>query len=229
MFVKKMADNDERFVMIKPSHNIRKTLEEYGYPFKSKMHSKWVANYQKKGMTWAVKNYISEGEKELFRPCPNILKYQFDESFKLKISDMCCLKMKEEPIHKWMEENNKPYGILGIMAEEGGRRHDAQCLAFRNGKLKNFQPLAKVTHEWEKWFIDTYNIELCELYYEPYNFTRTGCKGCPFIPHLQEELDTVQKYFPNERKQIEQIWKPVYEEYRRIGYRLTSEEQMKLF
>jgi hypothetical protein len=37
--------------------------------------------------------------------------------------------------------------------------------------------------------------------------------------HLQEELDTIEKFFPAERKQCEYIWKPIYEEYRRIGYR----------
>ena len=39
-----------------------------------------------------------------------------------------------------------------------------------------------------------------------------------------EELDTLEKYFPNERKQCEIIWKPVYDEYRRIGYRLKPIE-----
>lgn len=29
----------------------------------------------------------------------------------------------------------------------------------------------------------------------------------------------MDKYFPAERKQCEYIWKPIYEEYRRIGYR----------
>lgn len=137
--------------------------------------------------------------------------------------------MKEKPFHKWQKENKKPYGILGLMREEGGRRHNANCLAFVGGKLKNFQPLAKVTHEWEKWFIDEYNIKLCELYYEPYNFSRTGCKGCPFNMNIQRELETLQKYFPEEKKQCEIIWKPVYDEYRRIGYRLKNEEQTKLF
>lgn len=39
----------------------------------------------------------------------------------------------------------------------------------------------------------------------------------------------MEKYLPNERKQCEIIWKPIYEEYRRIGYRLEKYEQIKLF
>lgn len=228
-FVQERKKEDSRFVMIQPSCNIKKTLEKYGYPFKSKLHSKWVAQYQKSGRTWAIENYLGEGEKKLFRPCPDILKYQFTDDFKLKVSDQCCLKMKEEPVHKWQKENNKPYGILGIMQEEGGRRFNSGCLAFRGGKLKNFQPLAKVTHEWEKWFIDEYKIPLCKLYYEPYNFDRTGCKGCPFALHLENDLQVMKKYFSNEYEQCQIIWQPVYEEYRRIGYRLKREEQTKLF
>ena len=37
------------------------------------------------------------------------------------------------------------------------------------------------------------------------------------------------KVLPNERKQCEFIWKPVYEEYRRIGYRLKPYKQLSLF
>lgn len=79
------------------------------------------------------------------------------------------------------------------------------------------------------WFIKEYQVKLCELYSEPYNFERTGCKGCPFSLSLSQQLETMEKYFPNEKKQAEYIWKPVYEEYRRIGYRLKNEEQTKLF
>ncbi len=55
------------------------------------------------------------------------------------------------------------------------------------------------------------------------------CKGCPFALHLQDELENMARLLPNERKQCEILWKPVYEEYRRIGYRLDKYEQGKLF
>lgn len=228
-FVKKMSENDERFVLIKPSKPIKETLETYGYPFKSKQHSKWLDNYQRKGMYWAIENYLGEGEKTLYRSCPNILKYQFTDDFTLKISDQCCLKMKEEPLNKWAKENNKNISILGLMRAEGGRRMKTQCLAFKGGKLHSFQPLAVINEEWEKWYIEEHDIDICKLYREPYNFKRTGCKGCPFALNLQNELDTLNKYFPAERKQCEIIWKPVYDEYRRLGYRLKKDEQLKLF
>ena len=159
---------------------------------------------------------------------PNSLKYQFNKDFTMNISDKCCLYMKEKPLDKWQRENGKTATMTAIMAAEGGRREQAKCQVVKNGRF-TFNPLVKITPEWEQWFIDKYNIQLCKLYYDPYNFERTGCKGCPFALHLQEELEVMEKYLPNERKQCEIIWKPVYDEYRRIGYRLKKDEQLKLF
>ena len=219
-------------VILKPEVPIKPTLETVGYPFKSKYHSKILATYQRSGDTESVNVYMNRKEcrsgKKKFSEhlCPNILKYQFSEDFNLKVSAKCCDRMKKDPLHKWQKENNKAYGIVGIMQSEGGERMTAQCLAFKGNKLKNFQPLAPMTKEWEEWFIETYNVEICEIYRPPYNFVRTGCKGCPFALKLQDELDTLERFFPNERKQCEIIWKPVYDEYRRLNYRLKDNRQL---
>lgn len=228
-FVNKEREKDDRIVIIKPSVPIKKMLEKEGYPFKSKSHSEFVHRYQNKGKTLSVKQYLGEREdKEPWqRSCPKCLKYQFTDENALKISDKCCNRLKEEPVSRWSREHNKPYGIIGLMKAEGGRRRTAKCVVFSdkaNTKLTKFQPLVPVTKEWEDWFIDEYGIDICDIYKEPYNFPRTGCKGCPFVVNLQYELDTLEEYFPNERKQCEIIWKPVYDEYRRIGYRLKNNE-----
>ena len=98
----------------------------------------------------------------------------------------------------------------------------AKCFSFVGGKLSFFQPLVPLSEEWEEWFIKEYHIDICDLYKEPFNFRRTGCKGCPFNRYLQEELDTLEEFFPGERKQCELIWAPVYAEYRRLKYRLKK-------
>ena len=38
-FCRKLRDKDSRFIYIKPNRNIKKSLQKYGYPFKSKQHS----------------------------------------------------------------------------------------------------------------------------------------------------------------------------------------------
>ena len=233
-FVFKKAESDERFKIIAPSIPIKPMLEQEGYPFKSKSHSKWHERFTRIGRSEGVLQYLSERtDKEAWSSqsrCPNCLKYQFTPEFTLKISDKCCVRMKEEPLDRWSKENKKPFAIIGIMREEAGRRNNAQCLAFGGGgRLKAFQPLAPITKEWEEWLINEYGIDICDIYKPPYNFVRTGCKGCPFARNLQKELDTLEEFFPQERKQCEIIWKPVYDEYRRIGYRLKpldKEHQM---
>ena len=228
-FVKDMKKNDDRFIIIQPKKKIRETLETVGYPFKSKEHSTKLHEWQVGNRdTKSMQRYLAKDNHSRF-VCPELLRYQFSDEFALKVSPYCCHELKKKPFHKWGKENNKAITITGMMKSEGGQRTHLECIVTRKGKAVKFHPLSKVTPEWEQWFIDQYNIKLCRLYYEPFNFERTGCKGCPFAINLQEQLETMEKYLPNERKQCEILWKPVYDEYRRLGYRLKKEEQLKLF
>lgn len=227
-FVEDLADVDERIEIIKPTVPIKPMLEKEGYPFKSKEHSLYVDQYQRHGLeSKTVQRYLHPTEDRKGRGCIKKLEYQFTPQCKLRISSKCCDKLKKEPLNEYKRRSGRIYAILGVMPTEGGQRNNANCLAFKNGKLKAFQPLAAVTKEWEEWFIDRFNIQICDIYKEPYNFDRTGCKGCPYAmgKHLRHELDVLEKYFPAERKQCEIIWKPVYDEYRRLGYRLKAIEE----
>lgn len=224
-----MATHDDRFVIIKPSKPIRETLETYGYPFKSKEHAKKVDQWQRHHvMTKYLVAYLQDDGSKY--TCPALLRYQFTDNCSLKISHHCCDQLKKRPAKEYAKAAKKRVSITGIRKEEGGEReHLKGCAVFKHGKLQKFHPLLPVPDEWEEWFIEKEKIQLCELYYEPYNFQRTGCKGCPFALGLQDQLEIMERYMPAERKQCEYIWKPVYDEYRRLGYRLKKDEQTKLF
>lgn len=230
-FVRRMAENDPRFEIIAPTQNIKKTLERVGYPFKSKEHSKKVYEFNRYTNAPYLSRYLDgigkDGKPTMFC-CPNILKYQFEERGKYNYSHLCCEEMKKKPARKWMKENGKTITITGMRAEEGGARLGIGCIIAHKGKLVKFHPLIKVDEDFEKWFVERERVELCRLYLPPFNFERTGCKGCPFSITLQETLDTMQKYLPAERQQCEIIWKPVYDEYRRIGYRIKKYDEIKL-
>lgn len=229
-FVLGLAKNDDRFVILKPTQNIKQMLEKYGYPFKSKQHSHNLYVYQNSGIGLSVKRYLGLIESNTKFRCPKMLQYQFTPEFKIKCSDNCCRKMKKEPIKKWEKQNNRHIAITGMRNSEGGERASIKgcILTDKNGNLTKFHPLIKVNDEWEKWIVEEKRIELAKVYYPPYNFKRTGCKGCPFSLDLQEQLEIMELYMPNERKQCEYIWKPVYEEYRRLNYRLKRVEKVKL-
>lgn len=223
-FVEEKAKTDSRIHIIQPQRSIRETLEKYGYPFKSKDHSNKVYTYYNYGMRDSIRKYVDHiGKFYEKKGCPEILKYQFTSENKLLISDKCCYEMKEKPLALWQKNMGRQIAIIGVRRAEGGRRKTAVCLAFDKDKLKAFQPLAPVSNEFEDYMIKKYDIKLPEVYYPPFNFDRTGCKGCPFNIQIQYELDTMEKLLPQERKQCEIIWKPVYDEYRRIGYRLKKE------
>lgn len=199
-------------------------FRKYGYPFKSKEHSQLVHLFQQNGHSKTTLRYYDPPENRKRFGCPKILKYQFEEGTQLKISDKCCTKLKKEPFQKWQEENSKPYKMTGERLSEGGLRasHKGCLVIDKNSKLKKFKPLNPTTNEWIEWFINKYQVELCKLYDEPYNFKRTGCLGCPFNIKLQDTLDTLEKTLPLEKKKVEAIWKEVYQEYRKLNYRLKK-------
>lgn len=229
-FVLGLAKTDDRFIILKPTQNIKQMLEKYGYPFKSKQHAHNLMVYQHSGIGLSVKRYLGIIESNTKFRCPKMLEYQFTPEFKLKCSDNCCRKMKKEPIKKWEKANNRHIAITGMRNSEGGERASIKgcILTDKSGNITKFHPLIKVNDEWEKWIVEERHIELAKVYLPPYNFKRTGCKGCPFSLDLQEQLEIMELYMPNERKQCEYIWKPVYDEYRRLNYRLKKVEKVKL-
>lgn len=207
-------------------------LKKYGYPFKSKEHSHKVSVFQNSGMGQTVKAYLTgtrpDGSKSFYK-CPKILEYQFKDSNTLKISEKCCNKLKKEVARRYEKESGRAISIIGMRSAEGGTRIQHKgCVVLDGNKLKKFKPINPCTDEWCDWYVKTRNIELCRLYYPPFNFKRTGCKGCPFALDLQDQLEVMARLLPSERKQCEILWKPAYDEYRKLDYRLRKEEQAKL-
>lgn len=228
-FVRDLGKEDDRFITIYPKQNIKQMLERVGYPFKSKEHSTKLGLWQRGSRSQYVLKYKNDSSANSKYACPDILKYQFEEGVPFKVSEFCCHELKKKPFKRYSKESGRSITITGMMREEGGHREHIDCIVTKNGSVIKFHPLAKVSNEWEEWFIEHFNIKLCELYYPPFNFKRTGCKCCQMAIELEHELQTLELYSPAERRQAEIIWKPVYDEYRRIGYRLNEEEQTRLF
>lgn len=225
-FVKSLAVSDKRFVIIKSSKPIKKTLDENGYPFKSKEHSLRVEQFNKGANTNYICKYINgydhNGKISTFC-CPKKLKYQFEERGKYNYSNRCCYELKKKPFHEWEKENSKTIAITGMRSSEGGNRKRLGCIITDSKKrVIKFHPLIKIDDEFEEKFIEENNIKLAKLYYPPFNFRRTGCKGCPYSLDLQKQLEIMKELLPNEYNQCQVIWKPVYDEYRRINYRLKG-------
>ncbi len=216
-FVKELSLKDNRFIILNQTANIKDTLEKYGYPFKSKEFSMRVYRFNQGLSSDFIKKYLSD-ESTKYK-CPKKLCYIFKERGEYNYSHQCCYRLKKTLLNNWARENQKKITITGMRQEEGGNRKRLSCLT-NNGKM--FHPLVPIHENWMDWFIEQHPIPLCKLYYPPFNFKRTGCKGCPFNLNIQKDLDTMKKLLPDEYKQCEILWKPVYDEYRRIGYRLRK-------
>lgn len=228
-FVKKMQENDSRFEIIPPHVNIKKMLEEEGYPFKSKEHSSLLEQYRKNDYEYtpSIYNYVNRiGEYNSKYGCLKRLTFQFNPDYHLKISAKCCDRLKKDTGKQYLKKHNKHWSITGIRKDEGGVRRHSDCVILDSKGGSKFNPLFPLSNEFIDWYIEIRGIKLCELYYPPYNFQRTGCAGCPFNIKLQEELDTLEELLPNEKKKCEAIWKPIYDEYRLLNYRL--ERRFKL-
>lgn len=142
-FVRKKQETDKRIVIIKPKVPIKKTLETEGYPFKSKFHSEVLDKSQREGREslW-VKRYLQEAPAKTGKfvtgdhSCPDILKFQFYPGYQLRVSDKCCLRLKEEPIRNWARENNRPIQIVGIMRSEGGAETECRVSRIQEGETQ---------------------------------------------------------------------------------------------
>ena len=225
-FVRKMATDDPRFFILNPTQNLKKMFSEIGYPFKSKFHSHLLDIYSRQGKTGCVLKY-AEPKANTPHSCPKVLQFQFNQPLPFKISDKCCYKMKKEPFKEYEKKSGRTIGLTGMRRAEKGLRENINCLVFSRGSLHRFHPLAPCSDEFIDQLIDEYAIPLCRLYYSPFNFKRTGCKGCPYNIHLQEELDTLEKFLPTEKENCEYLWREVYAEYRRLGYRLRKNKKEK--
>lgn len=119
-FVKQLAEKDNRIKIINPGINIRKMLEEKGYPFKSKEHAMKVNEFNKNGKKKFIKKYIGETDYSGPFVCPKKLLYQFKEQGKYNYSNKCCYELKKKPIKKWEKENNRHIVITAMRRAEGG-------------------------------------------------------------------------------------------------------------
>ena len=223
-FVRELASKDDRFVIVNAGMPITKTLEKYGYPFKSKVFAHVYSTYQKSGKSKSVRVYLQEeGHNSVF-VCNDPLRPLFNETLPFKISDRCCYKLKKDTAHRYEKKSGRNMCITGIRRGEGGERVSVKgcVLTDANGRLKKFHPLLVADNAFEEEFIKRYDVKLCRLYYPPFNFKRTGCKGCPFALDLQSQLDTMKRLLPNEYKQCVLIFGKSYDLYKRCNYRLKG-------
>lgn len=167
-----------------PKMKFSEVVKEYGYPVVSKEQSCYIKEYREskseelKLIRWNGINgswKISE-------------KWKYLTEVDFKISDKCCYFLKKKPMFTY-EKETKRKAIIGTMADESSGRKRSYlitgCNSFEKGRPQS-RPLGFWKEEdiWE--YIKEFNLEINEMYTK-HGRTRTGCYGCLFGCHIEEQ------------------------------------------
>ncbi len=121
-----------------------------------------------------------------------------------KINDRCCYHLKKAPIHRFCRETGKKM-IVGTLAEESQIRRQAWlkqgCNAFNAAEPKS-TPLSFWTAQDILQYLNLTKIPYCSLYGDIIatsdgqlkfsGYQRTGCVGCLYGCHYDEEPNRLQ-------------------------------------
>lgn len=130
-----------------------------------------------------------------------------------KVSNKCCLHMKEKPCDRWAKEHNsRPF--LGLMASEGGQREEALtehgCNYFGKGVIRSAPFTSFLRQDLLQLALDL-NAPVPEIYgaierkpdgtLYTTGAQRTGCSMCGFGVHMEKRphrFDQLRQRNPKE-------------------------------
>lgn len=225
--VEEKAREDRRIMIVRPGKPIVRTLEEVGFPMKSKLHAHMLGIFQRLGYTRGVMRYtgMKDGYRSTNYRCPKKLLGQFEPgAVPFKVSEHCCREFKKKPMDEARKRIGRPVFISGDRREEHGIRAQKGGCFVSNRDYTKLSPLYPVSEEFVDWMVAKFRIPLPDVYGSPCNMRRTGCKGCPFDLFLQKDLDIMERYLPNDFRMANAIFGRVYEEYRKRDYRLDRRD-----
>jgi 3'-phosphoadenosine 5'-phosphosulfate sulfotransferase (PAPS reductase)/FAD synthetase len=185
-FVKTVAN----VIWLKPKMAFSKVVEKYGYPVVSKEQSRFLFEYQT-GKSEKLKDIRLNGNKWGMGKISKKWLYLLDAPF--KASHKCCDVLKKNPI-KAFEKLTGLYPYLGTMAVESKMRTQGYlrtgCNAFKQTRPTS-QPIS-IWLDTDIWdYIKAKNIPYASIY--DTGVERTGCMGCMFGLHLEDEPNRIQR------------------------------------
>lgn len=180
--LKRMRDNAD--VILMPIKKHKDIKIEKGIPCFTKYQDEMIKRYQN-GLRskYHMENVINAKGKTRFR-LNNKARELLLANKLHKISGDCCKYLKKEPLIKYQKQNNKK-PIIGIRSSEGVMRNKINSCFHKNG---SFTPIYDLTDDLLKRIEERHKIEVPKVYN---HITRTGCMGCPYGRHIEEELSLI--------------------------------------
>lgn len=214
---------------------VAEAVHKVGYPFRSKQFSEYIYRLQKHNFQWEDEPFDVLLKK--YPNCKSALKWwcscQADEPHKpyqseiasarllkefmiqnpptFPISQKCCVFSKKKPGYMAYKKYKPDIQIIGIRKAEGGTRSTSITSCIANGKHgKQYYPLFWWRSEDKLAFESVYGITHSDAY-TVYGCKRTGCSGCPFAGHFEDELAMLHQYEPKLANAVEHIFSPAYD------------------
>ena len=244
-------------IRLKPDKPIPTCVREYGIPFLSKYVSEQMMRLQAHNFQWEdeplevlLKKYpkcktalqwwcnayytAENGVQQMSRF--SISRNKWLKEFLIQnppdfpISNKCCEYTKKKPAKRFIKETYADLEITGIRKSEGGIRSANYKTCFSESKSKGcntYRPIFWYTDSDKRDYEEFYGVEHSRCYTE-YGLKRTGCVGCPFSKHINEELAVIEKYEPNLYKAAMHIFGKSYEytaKYREFQKMMKSKEK----
>lgn len=231
-----------KIIRVKPKITVPAAVIQRGYPFLSKFFSGHINDLQEFNFDWNTDKTLDElVEKfpDYERPLkwwygkykysvPKLLKKFMQENPPdFRISSKCCYCAKKEPAKEICEELNADLSWVGIRRAEGGVRAFKQSCFDPAGSLYKFDryyPCFWWTNEDKAAFEKTYGVVHSDAY-TVYGFERTGCAGCPFNIHSENDSKILHQYEPKLANAVERIFAPSNEyTHKFLKYREENQE-----
>lgn len=182
-FVRQTQADGVNIQIIRPKLTPRQVWEKYGFPLVGKEQSQYIHCVRNNPN---CKTAVLRLRKDTLFGIAQKWQYLIKEPY--NVHDICCRKLKKEPMHRFVNETGR-YPIIGVMASESQRREkdyvkNGNCNYF-NCKEPKSQPLS-IWLEQDIWdYIAKFNIPIADIYHK--GAKRTGCMGCGFGAQFKDD------------------------------------------
>lgn len=146
------------------------------------------------------------------------------------ISNKCCEYAKKIPAKHFIKECGADLEITGIRKAEGGIRsanYKTCCSESKSKGCDTYRPVFWYTDSDKTGYEEIFGVTHSKCYTE-YGLKRTGCVGCPFSKHINEELAIIEEHEPNLYKAAVHIFGKSYEytaKYRAFAKEMKAREK----
>lgn len=175
-FVRDAKKDGANIQIIRPKMTPREVWAKYGFPLVGKDIARYIHDIHSNPNSKSSQLRLSKTSR-----------FGISDKWKYLVSEpydthnICCHKLKEEPLRRYGRGSGR-CPIIGTMASESKRREvdyikNGNCNYFEGKSVKS-QPLSIWTDSDIWTYIDRFNIPIADIYHK--GATRTGCMGCGF-------------------------------------------------